>query len=111
MVGQVRGAAVNRLQPTGPFEENAKVAKTLNELAKRANEGGASSILLLPQKGVKYDAFAFAYHTGLAKEMNITAAPKGPLRFTLCINISGHATGGINDRVTGWAERQLAREG
>src|ERR1044071_4801246 len=78
MVGQIRGGGtVNRLQPTGPFEENPKVAKTLAELAKRANDGGASSILLLPQKSVKYDAFAFAYHTGLAKEMNITTVPKG----------------------------------
>ena len=111
MVTTVRGGNVQRLQPTGPFQENAKVARTLADLAKRANEGGASSIMFLPQKGVKFEAFAFAYHTGLAKELNIPKAPSGPLRGTVVINISGHATGGIADKVTGWAERQLGREG
>lgn len=111
MVTTVRGGNLQRLQPTGPFEENAKVARTLQDLAKRAGQGGASSIMFLPQKGVKYDAYAFAYHTGLAKELNIAKAPTGPLRGTVVINISGHATGGIGDKVTGWAERQLDRTG
>ncbi len=111
MVGQVRGGSVNRLQPTGPFQENLNVGRTLADLARRANGGGASSILFLPQAGVSFDAFAFAYHTNLPKEMNIKSAPKGPLRGTLCINISGHAQGGMSDRVTGWAEHEFARVG
>jgi hypothetical protein len=110
MVTTVRGPSVNRLQPTGPFEENAKVGRVVADLGKRAQDGGASSIMFLPQKGVKYEAYAFAYHTGLAKEMNIEKAPRGPMRGTVVINVSGHASGAITDRVTGWAERALARE-
>lgn len=111
MVTTVRGASVNRLQPTGPFEENPKVAKTLADLAKRAQDGGASSIMFLPQKGVKFEAFAFAYHTGLAKELNIPKPPKGALRGTVVVNVSGHASGGVGDRVTAWAEKAAGREG
>jgi hypothetical protein len=111
MVTTVRGGNVQRLQPTGPFEENPRVSRTLVDLAKRANNGGASSIMFLPSKNVQFTAYAFAYHTGLAKEMNITKAPAGPLRGTVVINISGHATGGINDRVIGWAEREAAKVG
>lgn len=111
MVTTVRGGNIQRLQPTGPFEENPRVARTLAELAKRANNGGASSIMFLPSKNVAFTAFAFAYHTGLAKEMNIPKAPPGPLRGTVVINISGHASGGINDRVIGWAEREAAKIG
>lgn len=111
MVTTVRGGNVQRLSPTGPFEENPKVSRTVAELAKRAKEGGASSIMFLPEKAVRYEAYAFAYHTGLAKEMNIAKAPNGPLRGTVVINISGHASGGINDRVVGWAEREAAKVG
>ena len=111
MVGQVRSGVVNQLAPKGPFEENLKVGKAVADLAKRTHEGGASSIMFLPQKGVKFEAFAFAYHTGLAKELNINAAPAGPLRGTVVINASGHASGGINDRVTGWAEREFSKLG
>src|SRR5688572_19065180 len=109
MVTTVRpGSNLQRLMPTGPFEENAKVGRIVADLAKRANEGGASSIMFLPAKGVKFDAFAFAYHTGLAKELNIPKPPNGPLRGTVIINISGHASGSVSDRVVGWAERQFA---
>lgn len=111
MVTTVRGGNVQRLQPSGPFEENARVARTLADLARRANNGGASSIMFLPSKNVAFTAYAFAYHTGMAKEMNIPKAPTGPLRGTVVINISGHASGGINDRVIGWAEREAAKVG
>jgi hypothetical protein len=111
MVSTVHGGGATRLQPTGPFAENPKVARTLLDLAERAHSGGASSIMFLPQQGVRYDAYAFAYLTGLAKELNIPKPPKGALRGTLVINIAGDASGGLGDRVTGWAERQLAKEG
>ena len=112
MLGPVRAAGgARRLAPTGPFEEHPKVQRALVELAKRAHTGGASSIMLFPQRGVKYDAYAFAYRTRLPKEMNIPSPPKGPLRATVVVNISGHAQGRVDDRVTGWAERELAQQG
>lgn len=111
MVTTVRGGSIHRLQPKGPFEENAKVGRTVADLAKRAQDGGASSIMFLPQKGVKFDAYAFAYHTGLAKELNIPKPPQGALRGTVVINISGHAAGGITERVAAWAEKAASREG
>jgi hypothetical protein len=110
MVTTVRGASVNRLQPTAPFEESPKVAKTLVDLAKRAQEGGASSIMFFPQKNVKFEAYAFAYHTNLAKEMNIAKPPTGAIRGTVVINISGHATGSLTDRVVAFAEKSIAAE-
>lgn len=111
MVSTVRGPAVHALQTTAPFQENTKVPAVVADLAKRAQQGGASSILFLPQKGVKFEAFAFAYHTGLAKELNIPKPPAGAIRGTVVINISGHATGGITERVTAWAEKTAAKEG
>lgn len=116
MVGTVRGPgahsahSANRLQPTARFQESPKVAAVVAELAKRAQQGGASSIMFLPQRGVTFDAYAFAYSTGLAKEMNIPKPPAGPLRGTVIINVSGHATGGLTDRVTAWAEKTIAGE-
>lgn len=110
MVSSVRGSALQRLQPTAPFEENKDVGRTVADLAKRAQDGGASSIMFLPQKGVKFEAFAFAYHTGLCKELNIPKPPKGALRGTIVINISGHATGGLIDRIVAWAEKSISRE-
>ena len=111
MVTTVRGGTVHRLQPSRSSEENPKVTRVLAELAKRAKDGGASSVMFLPQKGVKFDAYAFAYHTSLAKELNVLKPTAGPLHGTVVINISGHATGDTTDKVTGWAERQLAKEG
>jgi hypothetical protein len=60
---------------------------------------------------VQFEAYAFAYHTGLSKEMNIPRAPNAPIRGTVVINISGHSSGGLNDRVTGWAEREFNKLG
>lgn len=107
----VRGGTVQRLQPAGTFDEHPAVRSAMVDLARRAQQGGASSIMFLPQRGVGFEAWAFGYHTGMAKEMNITRASGSVLRGTIVINISGHANGGVGDRVVGWAERELSRQG
>ena len=72
MVGFVRNTpSTSRIAPTAPFDEHFDVSNQLRELSSRAQRGGASSIMFLPQRGVRFDAFAFGYHTGLAKEMNV----------------------------------------
>jgi hypothetical protein len=76
---------------TVQFVENSKVPGTVSSLASRAQRGGASSTTFLPENGMKYDAFAFSYHTGLAKQMNIPNRPAdGMVRGTIVINVSGH---------------------
>jgi hypothetical protein len=85
-------AALGALAPTRPFTENASVSSEMRTLASRSRNGGAASVMLLPESGVKYDAYAFAYHTNLGKEMNIAgSAPAGSMfRGTLVVNVSGH---------------------
>lgn len=73
------------------FPENPAVASTVRDLASRARRGGASSTSFLPAKGVQFDAYAFSYHTGKAKEMNLKGKPAdGMVRGTIVINVSGH---------------------
>ncbi|MCC7073021.1 MAG: hypothetical protein IT383_16990 [Deltaproteobacteria bacterium] len=111
MLTKVRGGNVQRLQAAGNLAEHPQVREALAYLERRAGKGGASSILFYPQQGVRFDAWAFAYDTGLGKQMNIVSAPGKVLRGTLVINASGHANGGFNERVLGWVERELLRQG
>ncbi|MBI1944571.1 MAG: hypothetical protein HYS27_02685 [Deltaproteobacteria bacterium] len=111
MLTRVRGGNVERLRAAGGFTEHPEVQRALAYLERRAGKGGASSMLFLPARGTAFQAWAFAYDTGLAKEMNITRATGDVLRGTLVINISGHASGGLSERVLGWVERELTRQG
>lgn len=87
---------VTRTQAAGnvggiSFQENSRVSSTLSDLASRAKRGGASSTTFLPAQGVRYEAYAFSYHTGKAKEMNLSQKPAdGMVRGTIVINVSGH---------------------
>jgi hypothetical protein len=92
--------AVTSLTPPGPIQRNATVAATLAEMAQQAQQGGASSTKLRFAKGVVAEGFEFNYHSGLAKQVNITKAPADKiLRATVCINVSGHdQTPGSVDR-------------
>lgn len=111
MIRVVRGEGPQRVRDASVIPEHPELPATLAELADRAVRGGASSCRFLPEPGVGFEAFAFAYHTGMAKELNITGA-KGPvLRGTLVVNVSGHATGDVTDRILGWAEHELAKRG
>ena len=79
------------LAPTTAFAESTKVGTQLRELAKRSKEGGAASVMLLPQKGQRYEAFSFSYHTGKTKQMNLKSVPAdGMFRGTVVVNVSGH---------------------
>lgn len=111
MLTKVSGGKAERLQPARGFAEHPQVKQALAYLERRAGKGGASSILFLPARGVSFDAWAFAYDTGLAKEMNVTRASGNVLRGTVVINISGHATGALAERVLGFVERELGRQG
>lgn len=111
MLTKVRGGNVQRLQATTDVAEHPQVRPALAYLERRASQGGASSILFFPQRGVEFDAWAFDYDTGLAKQMNLKGAPGKVLRGTLVINASGHADGGLPERVLGWVERELASQG
>ncbi len=111
MLTRVRGGNAQRLQPAGALHEHPQVKRALTDLARRSQQGGASSMMFLPQRGVGFEAWAFAFHTGMAKEMNITRASGKVLRGTIAINVSGHVSGGLGDRVVGWAERELSRQG
>mgnify|MGYP006380938171 CR=1 FL=1 len=73
------------------FQENSRVGSTLADLASRAKRGGASSTTFLPAQGQKFEAYAFSYHTGKPKEMNLTGKPAdGMVRGTIVLNVSGH---------------------
>lgn len=111
MIRVLRGGSLQRVGDASVVPEHPGVSAALAELADRALRGGASSCMFLPEPGVAFDAFAFAYHTGLAKELNITGAKGAVLRGTLVVNVSGHATGDVADRVLGWAEQELTRRG
>jgi hypothetical protein len=76
--------------------------------------GNASSIMFLLQHGVRYESFAFAYRTGLPKQLNVLSRPTGTsdvLRGTLVISASGHVSGTALDRLVGWAEAELVVRG
>lgn len=83
--------ASSPLQPTADFPRSSQVRSVLYEMASSSKNGGASSVQFLPSKDLKVKAWAFNYHTGLPKEMNVLREPKdGVVRGTICINVSGH---------------------
>lgn len=83
--------ALGALAPTKAFTENRAVGSHLSELASRSRNGGAASVMLLPEANVKYDAYAFSYHTGKGKQMNLKSTPAdGMFRGTVVVNVSGH---------------------
>lgn len=110
MVFGVRGPSVQRGATPG-FPEHPKAEATLAAMAKLAQEGGASSVMFLPERGVQCRSWSFPYKSGRAKEMNIPQPPRGPLRGTLIVNVSGHANGGVVDRATAWAEARMSPAG
>lgn len=110
-VTTIRANTLQRLKPAVAFPEHPEVGEIVEELRARAERGGASSIMFLPAAGVPFEAFAFGYHTGLAKEMNLKAGAGSLLHGTLVINVSGHATGSIDDRLLGFAEAELQARG
>lgn len=90
-VTQVRPTQVTGNVGTVSFTENSRVSSAVSDLASRAKRGGASSTLFLPGAGVRFEAYAFSYHTGKAKEMNLSQKPAdGMVRGTIVINVSGH---------------------
>jgi hypothetical protein len=83
--------SVTSLKPTGAMDRNPAVSSTLASMAADARNGAASSVNLLFARGVKAESFAFNYHTGLAKQVNLLNKPAdGMVRATVCINVSGH---------------------
>jgi hypothetical protein len=100
------------LVPSGAVRENEAMKATLKGLKEAAQNGGASSTMFLPAAGTRYDAFAFSYHTGLAKEMNLKGLKDGQtVKGHIAINISGHATGGRADQIAALAMQKLAEQG
>lgn len=81
------------LTPTAPVRRQPQVADIQRDLAERAQNGEASSTMFLPAPNIQYDAYAFDYHTGMSKQMNLKAAPPdGVVRGTIVINVSGHSS-------------------
>ena len=110
--GVTGATAAASLSPTGPVRENEALKSTLKGLKDAAQNGGASSTMFLPAAGTRYDAWAFSYHTNLAKEMNIKGVKEGQkIRGHIAINISGHATGGRADQLAALAITKLAAQG
>jgi len=110
--GVPAATAAASLSPTGALRENEALKSTLKGLKEAAQNGGASSTMFLPAAGMRYDAYAFSYHTNLAKEMNIKGVKEGqPIRGHIAINISGHATGGRADQIAALAMQKLAEQG
>jgi hypothetical protein len=84
-------AALGALSPTKAFSENRAVGTHMRELASRSRNGGAASVMLLPESGAKYQSYAFSYHTGKTKQMNLLQPPAdGMFRGTVVVNVSGH---------------------
>jgi hypothetical protein len=100
------------LVPAGPVRENAALKASLKGLKEAAQSGGASSTMFLPAAGARYDAWAFSYNTGLAKEMNLRGVEEGQtVKGHIAINISGHASGGRADQIAALAMQKLAEQG
>lgn len=110
MVSGVRGPGWPRAGGA-QFPENVKVASAVTALARLAQSGGASSVMFLPEDGVRFRSWSFPYKSGRAKEMNVPQPPRGPLRGTVVVNVSGHAKAGVIDRATAWAEQRLVSGG
>jgi hypothetical protein len=110
--GVTTASTAATLAPTGSVRENAALKETLKGLKEAAQNGGASSTMFLPAAGTRYDAWAFSYHTGLAKEMNLKGLKDGQtVKGHIAINISGHATGGRADQIAALAMQKLAEGG
>jgi hypothetical protein len=110
MVSGIRGSGLPTAAAPG-FPEHPRVAATVTALAQLAQTGGAASVVFLPERGVACRSWSFPYQSGRPKQMNIPQPPRGPVRGTLVVNVSGHANGGIVDRATAWAEQTLAARG
>jgi hypothetical protein len=104
--------APSALTPAGTVTPNKAVTKTLKAMAQAAGDGAASSTMFLPAAGTKFDAWAFSYHTNLPKEMNIKGIREGQVvQGHICINVSGHASGGRAEQLVAFALQKLARAG
>ncbi len=83
-------AALGALAPTKAFTENRAVGTHLREMGRRSRDGGAASVMLLPENSAKYKSYAFSYHTGKVKQMNLQPPADGMFRGTVVVNVSGH---------------------
>ena len=100
------------LRPTRPFEEHPGVPRALEAMAARARAGEAAAAFFLPGREVAYEAWSFAYGTGLAKEMNILRPGRdGRIRGTLCVHVSGHIAPGPVDNTVAYLQAELAARG
>jgi hypothetical protein len=82
------------LSPTQTLQRHPRVGNVVQKMAQSSRSGGASSTRFLAAKGTSAESWAFSYHTGQGKRLNIQAAPKdGVVRGTVVINASGHAGG------------------
>lgn len=88
----VAAQRAGELSPSGRIARQPIAAQLARELGERARNGEASSAVFLPSPGINYDAYAFDYHTGMSKQMNLLSAPAdGKMRGTIVINVSGHS--------------------
>ena len=111
MVFGIRSGGITPRAAMAGGTESPRVASTVASMASLAQTGGASSVVFIPAPGVTASAWSFPYKSGRAKEMNIPQPPPGPLRGTIVVNVSGHASAGVVDRATAWAEQQLTSRG
>jgi hypothetical protein len=85
-------APAGALTPSGSIQRQPGINQLRNELGERAKNGEASSAIFLPTPSIRYDAYAFDYHTGMSKQMNLTKEPAdGKVKGTIVINVSGHS--------------------
>jgi hypothetical protein len=76
---------------SAPFVRNDKVQEVVDRQGRGSQQGQASSAVMLLGDRARFKSWAFDYHTGLAKEMNILQAPRdGMVRGTVVVNASGH---------------------
>lgn len=105
------GVQATGLTPSGPIKENSALNGALKDLKRACQDGGASATMFLPAAGVKFEAFSFSYHTGIAKEMNLKNVKDGAkVQGHIAINISGHASGGRGEQIAAMALEKLASD-
>ena len=86
-------APAEALTPSLSLKRQPGITDLQRQLGERAQNGEASSAIFLPAPGMHYDAYAFDYHTGMAKQMNLTSAPAdAKVKGTIVINVSGHSS-------------------
>jgi hypothetical protein len=87
-VSPVAAAAVAAV---APIKRNAWVAPVLDLLAKDAKNGVAARQFAFADNA-QMDTWLFAYHTGKAKEANLTSPPPAgqKLQLTIAMHVSGH---------------------